>query len=145
MQGVAVTLLTEDRERLSVLQHRLEGTGMGRNVFSHVGFPTSPTDPVLRQMQDVRTEVVLVDIDAHNAARAISAIELIQANTSEIAIFAIGEMSHPPTIVAAMRAGGERISGTRSDLRSPDRGLHPLCRNPQARAALLRAGRESSP
>ena len=52
MQGVAVTLLTEDRERLSVLQSRLEGTGMGRNVFSHVGFPTSPTDPVLRQMQD---------------------------------------------------------------------------------------------
>ncbi len=109
MQGVAVTLLTEDRERLSVLQHRLEGTGMGRNVFSHVGFPTSPTDPVLRQMQDVRTEVVLVDIDAHNAARAITTIELIQANTSEIAIFAVGEMSHPPTIVAAMRAGASEF------------------------------------
>jgi pilus assembly protein CpaE len=105
MQGVAVTLLSEDRERLSVLQHRLEGTGMGRNVFSHAGFPTSATDPVLRQMQDVRTEVVLLDIDAHNPQRAISAIELIQANTSEIAVFAIGEMSHPPTIVAAMRAG----------------------------------------
>ena len=105
MQGVAVTLLTEDRERLSVLQHRLEVTGMGRNVFSHVGFPSSPTDPVLRQIQDVRAEVVLVDIDAHNPARAISAIELIQANTSEIAIFAVGELNHPPTIVAAMRAG----------------------------------------
>src|ERR1700730_9170908 len=105
MQGVAVTLLTEDRERLSVLQHRLEGTGMGRNVFSHVGFPTSPTDPVLRQIQDVRTEVVIVDIDAHNAQRAIDTIELIQANTTDIAIFAVGEMSHPPTIVAAMRAG----------------------------------------
>jgi pilus assembly protein CpaE len=105
MQGVAVTLLTEDKERLSVLQHRLEGTGMGRNVFSHVGFPSSPTDPVLRQMQDVRTEVVVVDIDARNAQRAISAIELITANTSELAIFAVGEMDHPPTIVAAMRAG----------------------------------------
>src|SRR6266403_2347846 len=105
MQGVAVTLLTEDRERLPVLQHRLEGTGMGRNVFSHVGFPASPTDPVLRQMQDVRTEVVVVDIEAGNAQRAISTIELIQANTSEIAIFAVGEMNHPATIVAAMRAG----------------------------------------
>ena len=105
MQGIAVTLLTEDRERLSVLQHRLEGTGMGRNVFSHAGFPNSPTDPVLRQIQDVRTEVVVLDIDSHNPQRAISAIELIQANTSDIAIFAIGEMSHPPTIVAAMRAG----------------------------------------
>jgi pilus assembly protein CpaE len=105
MQGVAVTLLTEDRERLPVLQHRLEGTGMGSNVFSHVGFPSSSTDPVLRQMQDVRTEVVVVDMDPQNAQRAISTIELIQANTSEIAIFAVGEMNHPPTIVAAMRAG----------------------------------------
>lgn len=105
MQGVAVTLLTEDRERLSVLQHRLEGSGMGRNVFSHVGFPTSPTDPVLRQVQDVRTEVIILDIDAHNAQRAISAIELIQANTTDIAIFAVGEMNQPTTIVAAMRAG----------------------------------------
>jgi pilus assembly protein CpaE len=105
MQGVAVTLLTEDRERLSILQHRLESTGMGRNVFSHVGFPTSATDPVLRQMQDVSTEVVIVDIETSDAKRAISTIELIQANTSEIAIFATGEMNHPPTIVAAMRAG----------------------------------------
>ena len=109
MQGVAVTLLSEDRERLSVLQHRLEGTGMGRNVFSHGGFPSSPTDPVLRQMQDVRTEVVVVDIEAGNAQRAISTIELIQANTSEIAIFAVGEMNHPPTIVAAMRAGAREF------------------------------------
>jgi pilus assembly protein CpaE len=116
MQGVAVTLLTEDRERLSVLQHRLEGTGMGRNVFSHVGFPANGTDPVLRQMQDAGTEVVILDIDSHNPQRAIATIELIQANTSEIAIFAVGDMSHPPTIVAAMRAGAgeflERIASS---------------------------------
>ncbi len=105
MHGIAVTLLAEDKERLAALQHRLEGTQMGRNVFSHVGFPASPTDPVLRQIQDVGAEVVLVDIDPQNAARAISAIELIHSTTSEIAIFALGEMNHPPTIVAAMRAG----------------------------------------
>jgi len=105
MNGIAVTLLTEDKERLSVLQHRLEGTQMGRNVFSHVGFPASSTDPVLRQIQDVRAEVVLVDIDPGNVQRAITAIELIHTTTSDIAIFAVGEMSHPPTIVSAMRAG----------------------------------------
>jgi pilus assembly protein CpaE len=105
MQGVAVTLLTEDRERLSVLQHRLEGTGMGRNVFSHVGFPTSPTDPILRQLQDVQSEVVIVDIDSQSAERAVAAIELINSNTTDIAIFASGEMNQPTTIVAAMRAG----------------------------------------
>jgi pilus assembly protein CpaE len=105
MHGVAVTLLTEENERLSVLQHRLDGTQIGRNVFSHMGFPAGATDPVLRQIQDVRSEVVLVDIDPHNVQRAISAIELINANTSDIAIFAVGEMTHPPTIVAVMRAG----------------------------------------
>ncbi len=110
MHGIAVSLLTEDRERLSVLQHRLEGTEMGRNVFSHVGFPTAATDPILRQIQDVRAEVVLVDIDPENVERAIHAIELIRVTTSDIAIFAVGEMSHPPTIVGAMRAGaGEYV------------------------------------
>jgi pilus assembly protein CpaE len=110
MHGVAVTLLSEDRERLSVLQQRLEGTQMGRTVFAHLGFPTAPTDPILRQIQDVRSEVVVVDIDPQNAQRAIQAIELIHATTDDIGIFAAGEMNHPPTIVAAMRAGaGEYI------------------------------------
>ncbi|HZR57573.1 MAG TPA: AAA family ATPase [Terriglobales bacterium] len=105
MQGIAVTLLTEDKERLSILQNRLEGTHLGRNVFSHIGFPAGPTDAVLRQIQDVRTEVVLVDIDPQNSQRAIQAIELIHGNTSEIAIFAVGGMHDPASIVSAMRAG----------------------------------------
>jgi len=105
MHGIAVSLLTEDRERLSVIQQRLEATEIGRNVFSHVGFPSNATDPILRQIQDVRAEVVLVDIDPSNSQRAIHAIELIRTTTSDIAIFAIGEMTHPPSIVAAMRAG----------------------------------------
>jgi pilus assembly protein CpaE len=110
MHGIAVSLLTEDRERLGLIQHRLEGTQMGRNVFSHVGFPAAATDAILRQIQDVRSEVVLVDIDPANVERSIRAIELIRATTSDIAIFAIGEMNHPPSIVAAMRAGaGEYI------------------------------------
>ncbi len=105
MQGVAVTLLTEDKERLSALQHRLESTQSGRIVFAHVGFPGAATDPILRQIQDVRTEVLLVDIDPHNAQRAIHTIELIHSNTSEIVVFAIGSMHEPGTIVSAMRAG----------------------------------------
>jgi pilus assembly protein CpaE len=105
MQGVAVTLLTEDKERLSALQHRLEGTQSGRIVFAHVGFPAAATDPILRQIQDVRTEVLLVDIDPHNSQRAIHTIELVHSNTSEIVIFAVGSMHDPGTIVSAMRAG----------------------------------------
>jgi pilus assembly protein CpaE len=110
MPGTAVALLTEDRERLSELQNRLEATRLGRVVFSNVGFPAGPTDAILRQIQDRRAEVVIVDISSENPQRAIKTIELIQANTLQLAIFANGNMQQPATIVAAMRAGaGEYI------------------------------------
>jgi pilus assembly protein CpaE len=105
MPGIAAALLTEDKERLNVLHSRFEGTQAGQIVFSHLGFPGSPSDPILRQIQDVHAEVVLVDIDPHSEKRAISAIELIHASTNDIALFAVGEMNHPATIVATMRAG----------------------------------------
>ncbi|MBZ5572964.1 MAG: AAA family ATPase [Acidobacteriia bacterium] len=109
MHGIAVTLLTYEKERLAVLQQRLENTQIGRNVFGHVGFPVTPTDAILRQIQDVRAEVVVVDIDPENVERAIHAIELIQGTTSEIVIFAVGELDRPETIVSAMRAGAREF------------------------------------
>jgi pilus assembly protein CpaE len=109
MHGISVGLLCEDRDHLSALQTRLESTRMGRAVFSHVGFPAGPTDSILRQLQESRAEVVVVDIPQQDAQRAIRAIELIRA-TTQIAIFANGEMAQPAAIVASMRAGaGEYI------------------------------------
>jgi pilus assembly protein CpaE len=105
MHGIAVALLSEDRERLSALQSRLEATRLGRPAFCHAGFPVGPTDAILRQIQDSRAEVVIVDIPLHDAQRAINAIELIRATTLQIAIFANGELTQPNTIVASMRAG----------------------------------------
>ena len=74
-------------------------------MFSHAGFPAGPTDAILRQLQDSRAEVVIVDVPAQDAQRAIDAIELIRATTMPIAIFANGEMTKPANIVASMRAG----------------------------------------
>jgi pilus assembly protein CpaE len=105
MHGIAVALLTENRERLSELQTRLEATRLGRVVCSATNFPSGPTDPILREIQDLRAEVVLVDISPDSPQRAIKAIELIQSNTLQLAIFANGTMSQPATIVASMRAG----------------------------------------
>src|SRR6266853_2538156 len=105
MHGIAVALLTEDREHLSALQQRLDEIPLARVVYSHVGFPAGPTDSILRQIQDLRAEVVLVDIAPDKPQRAITAIELIRNTTLQIAVFANGEMLHPPTIVASMRAG----------------------------------------
>ena len=105
MPGIAVALLTEDKERLTVLHSRLEGTQVGQIVFSYLGFPSTPSDPILRQIQEVRAEIVLVDIDPTAEQRAISAIELIRSSTNDVALFAVGEMNHPATIVSTMRAG----------------------------------------
>ena len=105
MHGIAVGVLTEDREHLTTLQNRLEQTRLGRVVFTHVGFPVSPTDTALRQLQDSRAEVVIIDISSQSPQRAIRAIELIRATTQQIAIFANGEMTQPVNIVASMRAG----------------------------------------
>lgn len=105
MHGIAVALLTEDREQLSALENRLQATGLGKAVFGRVGFPAGPTDAILRQLQDSRAEVVIVDIDTHAPERAIRTIELIRATTLQIAIFANGEMTQPASIVASMRAG----------------------------------------
>jgi pilus assembly protein CpaE len=105
MHGIAVALLTEDEDHLSALQSRLEATRLGQAVFSHVGFPAGPTDAILRQLQDSRAEVVIVDIPAQDSQRAIRTIELIRATTQQIGIFANGDMTHPASIVASMRAG----------------------------------------
>lgn len=109
MHGIAVAVLSDDRERLTVLQTSLEGTNLGHANFTHLGFPSSPTDPMLRQLQGSRSEVVLVDIDPKNVQRAINAIELIHGTTNDISIFAAGDMTQPALIVAAMRAGAREF------------------------------------
>src|SRR5438270_4994367 len=86
MHGIAVARLTESREHLLELQRRVESTHLARTVFSQVGFPSSATDAILRQIQDLRAEIVIVDIAGENPQPAIRAIELLQANTLQLAI-----------------------------------------------------------
>jgi len=117
MHGIAVALLTEDRDHLSALQTRVEATRLGRVVFAHAGFPANATDPIIREVQESRAEVVIVDVPTHDPQRAIHAIELIRSTTQQIAIFANGEMTRPANIVASMRSGASEYldDGSGSD------------------------------
>jgi pilus assembly protein CpaE len=63
------------------------------------------TDPLLRRIQAVGPDVVLVDIPNDNAAAAIRAVETLRAEVGNAAVFAVGSMSQPQVIVNAMRAG----------------------------------------
>jgi len=76
MHGIAVALLSEDRERLATLQDCLPATRLGREVFSHLGFPISATDTIIRQLQESRAEVVIVEVPSQSAQRAIRAIDV---------------------------------------------------------------------
>src|SRR5258708_18958759 len=109
MHGIAVAILTEDREQSVVLNTRVETTHMARTVLSHVGFPQGPSDAVLRQLLDQRAEILLVDIDPREPQRAIRAIEMIHAVAGDVTIFAVGEMNQPTNIVSAMRAGAREF------------------------------------
>ena len=105
MSAVSVAILAENTAQIPVLRARVESTAIARTVLSHAGFPTGPTDPVLRQIQDFSVEIVLVEIDAANPERGAAAIELLHNTTSGLAIFALGAMNQPMAIVAVMRAG----------------------------------------
>jgi len=105
MQGIAIAILAEDREQSVILNTRVESTHLARTVLSHTGFPNGPSDAVLRQIEEQRAEIVLVDIDPKHVQRAVRTIELIHSSVPDITIFAVGEMTQPTTIVSAMRAG----------------------------------------
>jgi pilus assembly protein CpaE len=109
MPGIAVALLTEDRDQSITLNTRLEATNLARVVFSHVGFPTGPGDSILRHLQDQRADVVLVEIDPKHPQGAIRTIELIHNATPDVTIFALGDMTQPMNIVSAMRAGAREF------------------------------------
>ncbi len=105
MSAVAVAILTENDAQLPVLRARVESTAIARTVLSHPGFPAGAADPILRQIQDLSVEVVLVEIDASNPEHGAATIELLHNTTSGLAIFALGTMNQPMAIVATMRAG----------------------------------------
>ena len=109
MPGITVALLTEDRDHSIVLHTRLEGTNLARMVFSHVGFPAGPGDSILRHLQDQHAEVVLIDLDPKHPQGALRAIELVHNTSPDTTIFALGDMTQPLNIVAAMRAGAREF------------------------------------
>jgi pilus assembly protein CpaE len=109
MSELAVAILAIDDEQRTLLQMLVDGTTIARTVHSFNGFPVATTDSVLRRIQDLHPDVVVVDIPARDASSALRAIEVLHADYNQGVIFAVGEMSQPQTIVAAMRAGAREF------------------------------------
>jgi len=105
MPELSVAIFATDHDQRTVLQVLVDGTSVARTVLSDPAMPLATNDPVLRKVQVLTPDVVLVDIAADNAAGALRAIELLHQELPNAAVFAVGPMTQPQLIVSAMRAG----------------------------------------
>ena len=109
MPELSVVVVASDSEQRAVLQVLVDGTSVARTVHSSASFPVAATDPVVRRIQSVNPDVILVDIPADSPGQALRAIELLRQELTESPVFAIGSMSQAPVIVNAMRAGAREF------------------------------------
>jgi pilus assembly protein CpaE len=109
MPELSVVIVATDSEQRAVLQVLVDGTSVARTAHTCASFPVGATDPVIRRVQAANADVILVDIPADNSVMALRAIELLHQELPETAIFAIGSMQQPQTIVSAMRAGAREF------------------------------------
>src|SRR5579864_7835989 len=105
MPELSVVIVATDNEQRTVLQVLVDGTSVARTVHTCATFPMAATDPVTRRVRAANPDVTLVDIPADNAPLALRAIELLHQEMPDSAVFAIGNLNQPQTIVNAMRAG----------------------------------------
>lgn len=109
MSALSVVILGVQDEQQRILQMLIDGTAIARTAYSFSGFPVGPSDLALRRIQDIKADVVLVDIPSSNPQPAIRTIELLHAEASWAAIFAVGDTSQPQQIISAMRAGAREF------------------------------------
>ena len=109
MPELSVVIVATDNEQRTVLQVLVDGTSVAKTVHTCASLPLAPSDPIMRRIQTANPEVLLVDIPADNHAGAIRAIELLRQEMPDTAVFAIGNLNQPQTIVSAMRSGAREF------------------------------------
>jgi pilus assembly protein CpaE len=111
MSEVSVAIVSSDSEQRTVLQVLVDGTSVARAIHTTSNFPVAVADPVVRRIQAANPDVIMVDIPGDNPSLGLRAIELLQQEIPQAAVFAIGSMSQPQVIVNAMRSGAREFIG----------------------------------
>jgi len=109
MPELAVVIVARESEQRSVLQLLVDGTRVARAAQSFGSIPLASTDPVVRRIRDEHPDVVLLDIPSSDPTSAVRAIEVLRQELPHAALFAIGSMTQPQVIVAAMRSGAREF------------------------------------
>lgn len=105
MSELGVVILSSDSEQRTILQMAVDNTGVARTAYTFPTYPTTGNDVMLKRIHDIHADVVVIDIPPDSAVAALKAIELVQAESPGVAIFAVGETHQPQIIVSAMRLG----------------------------------------
>ncbi len=105
MPELSVVIIAGDSDQRSMLQVLVDGTSVARSVLTTSTYPVAASDAIVRRIESLNPDVVLVDIPADNPTLALHSIELLQQEISRAAAFAVGALSQPQIIVNAMRAG----------------------------------------
>ena len=109
MAELSVVIIAGDGEQRAVLQVLVDGTSVARTAHSAANYPAAATDPLIPRIKSLDPDVILMDIPTDNSALALHAIEVLRQEIPEVAVFAIGSMSQPQTIVTAMRGGAREF------------------------------------
>src|SRR5882762_7228097 len=109
MAELLVVIIATDSEQRAVLQVLGDGNSVAPTVHSASSYPAVASDAFFPRTQAMNPDVTLIDIPSDAPAPALQAIELLQQELSDAAIFAIGSMSQPQLIVSAMRAGAREF------------------------------------
>lgn len=103
---VPVAVLTGNHRWPILLQNGVEAKHAAEIAFYDVHLPLSGTDPIVRQIQDPRSRVVVIDLNPDNLLAATHAIGAIREANNQIFVFVRGERT-PISVAAAMRAGAD--------------------------------------
>src|ERR1700693_5536706 len=109
MPDLSVVIVATDNDQRTVLQVLVDGTSVARTVHTCATFPVAAADPVMRRVQASTPDVLLIVTPSNNPAMAMRAIELLQQELPDSAVFAIGNLNQPQVIVSAMRAGAREF------------------------------------
>jgi pilus assembly protein CpaE len=101
---LTVAILSSDLEQRELLCRLVDATAVARTV---VGLPdfTAGGSAIARQIQDLKPEVIIVDIPPRDISEPLHLIEFLHHQFPQISMFAVGEMTRRQTIVDAMRSG----------------------------------------
>jgi pilus assembly protein CpaE len=105
MPDLSVAIFASNNDQRAVLQVLVDGTSVARTVCAHPSLPIASSDSIIHRTQAFSPDVILVDIPAEGIGAATRALEILHQEIPGAALFAIGPMTQPQTIVSAMRAG----------------------------------------